>query len=133
MTTYWIAEVDITCLTTDAIVYVTNTGLILGGGAGSEIFRRGGMQIQNECRRLGKQQHGNVVVTSGGTLHIKYILHAVAMGYSHPDIEGLLLDTTTKCLNKADEMNLSSIASATSALSCLAIPSASLMKYPISS
>jgi O-acetyl-ADP-ribose deacetylase (regulator of RNase III) len=106
----WFLQADITCLEVDAMVYTTNCGLTLGSGTGAAIWRRGGRGIQDECDRKGKQKHGNVVVTSAGTLPMKYIFHAVAMGYSNPDVKDLLYDITQKCLDKAKQLEINTLA-----------------------
>ena len=105
----WITKNDISCITQDAFVYVANTGLVLSGGTGADIYRRGWQVVQDECSRLGKQKHGNVVVSSAGKLPTKHILHAVGMGYTHENIPKLLYDLTTNCLLKAVELGLNSI------------------------
>ena len=105
----WATKNDISCITQDAFVYVANTGLVLSGGTGAAIYRRGGMVVQDECKRIGKQKHGNVVVTSSGKLPSKYILHAVGMGYTHENIPKLLYDLTTNCLLKAVELDIESL------------------------
>ena len=106
----WLLNADITCLEVDAIVYTTNCGLTLGSGTGAAIWRRGGPGIQDECDMAGKQKHGNVVVTSAGNLPMKYIFHAVAMGYSNPNIKDLLYEITQQCLETANGLKIKSLA-----------------------
>lgn len=109
MVKIWIAEVDITTIKVDAIVCAANAGLVLGCGVAGFIWRRGGQEIQDECDRLGKVKPGEVAVTSGGKLPVKHVFHAVSMGYQHPDVAALLSGVTTRCLELAAELELTSI------------------------
>ena len=106
----WIAEIDITTIEVDAIVCAANAGLVLGCGVAGFIWRRGGQVIQDECDRLGKFEPGEVAVTSGGSLPVKHVFHAVSMGYQHPDIAALMHQVTTRCLEQAAERKLKSLA-----------------------
>ena len=110
MTKVWIAQIDITTIQVDAIVCAANAGLVLGCGVAGSIWRRGGQIIQDECDRVGKVNPGDVAVTTAGKLPAKYVLHAVSMGYQHPDVAALLTGVTTRCLEKAAELNIKSIA-----------------------
>jgi O-acetyl-ADP-ribose deacetylase len=110
MVKIWIAEVDITTIEVDVIVCAANAGLVLGCGVAGFIWRRGGQEIQDECDRLGKVKPGEVAVTTGGKLPVRYVFHAVSMGYQHPDVAALLTGVTTRCLAKAAELKLTSIA-----------------------
>lgn len=105
----WIAPIDITTIKADAIVCAANTGLVLGCGVAGAIWRRGGAAIQHECDLLGKHKPGDVAVTGGGNLLVKHVLHAVSMGYQHPDVAALLKGVTRRCLEKATELGLESI------------------------
>ncbi|MBF0290290.1 MAG: macro domain-containing protein [SAR324 cluster bacterium] len=109
MAKFWIDTVNITALKVEGLVHTANTGLTFSSGIGVDIYKRGGAQIEEECRRKGKQQLGNVVVTGGGDLHVDFIFHAVAMMYEHPDVRGFLYEITTKCLDEAKHLQLKSL------------------------
>ena len=68
---------DITEMNTDAIVNAANAQLILGGGVAGAIKRKGGPKIQEECNKIGGTFVGGAVITTGGHLKAKYVIHAV--------------------------------------------------------
>jgi O-acetyl-ADP-ribose deacetylase (regulator of RNase III) len=98
---------DITELDTDAIVNAANTSLKLGGGVAGAIRRRGGPKIQEECDRIGGMFVGGAVITSGGNLKAKHVIHAVGPVYGEGDENQKLRNAS---LRLADERHLGSIA-----------------------
>lgn len=101
---------DITDLDADAIVNAANTSLKLGGGVAGAIRRKGGPRIQEECDRIGGTFVGGAVITSGGDLRVKYVIHAVGPVYGEVDEDRKLRDATVNGLRLADEHHLKSIA-----------------------
>lgn len=101
---------DITDLATDAIVNAANASLKLGGGVAGAIARKGGPKIQQECDKIGGTYVGEAVITTGGNLKAKYVIHAVGPihGTEHEDEK--LKDATLNSLKLADKHNLKSIA-----------------------
>ncbi len=101
---------DITVQTTDAIVNAANSALQLGGGVAGAIRRRGGPTIQKECNQIGGTHVGGAVITTGGNLLAKYVIHAVGPihGDNHEDEK--LKDATLNSLKLADKKRLKSIA-----------------------
>jgi O-acetyl-ADP-ribose deacetylase (regulator of RNase III) len=72
---------DITERDTDAIINTANNRLILGSGLGGAIKAKGGASIAKECARHGIAEVGEAVLTTGGTLKTKAIIHAVLSEY----------------------------------------------------
>jgi O-acetyl-ADP-ribose deacetylase (regulator of RNase III) len=74
---------DITDMNTDAIVNAANSSLMGGGGVDGAIHRRGGPKILEECKRIRETEWpnglptGNAVITTGGNLKAKHVIHAV--------------------------------------------------------
>lgn len=69
---------DITRFPTDAIVNSANTSLAMGGGVCGAIFRAAGTPfLQEECGRIGGCPPGEAVITSGGDLPARHIVHTV--------------------------------------------------------
>ena len=76
-----IIQGDITRQTTDAIVNAANSGLMGGGGVDGAIHRAGGPAILEECKqvvaRQGRLPTGKAVMTTGGNLKARYVIHTV--------------------------------------------------------
>lgn len=74
---------DITEMDTDAIVNAANPSLMGGGGVDGAIHRKGGPKILEECKRIRATEWpnglptGKAVITTGGNLKAKYVIHTV--------------------------------------------------------
>jgi O-acetyl-ADP-ribose deacetylase (regulator of RNase III) len=74
---------DVTEMETDAIVNAANPSLMGGGGVDGAIHRKGGPKILEECKRIRATEWpnglptGKAVITSGGNLKAKYVIHTV--------------------------------------------------------
>jgi O-acetyl-ADP-ribose deacetylase (regulator of RNase III) len=68
---------DITKVAVDAVVNAANEGLRGGGGVDGAIHRAGGPQIMEECRKIGRCPTGLAVITTGGRLPAKRVIHTV--------------------------------------------------------
>ncbi len=107
---------DITKQNADALVNAANADLDHGGGVAYALSKAGGPQVQKESKALvkqtGKIATGEVVVTTGGNLNCKALLHAVGpVAGSSGGRERVLLEKTVQsALNLAEMMEFQSIA-----------------------
>ncbi|HKU77025.1 MAG TPA: O-acetyl-ADP-ribose deacetylase [Pyrinomonadaceae bacterium] len=89
---------DITQQHVTAIVNAANSTLLGGGGVDGAIHRAGGPKILEECRQIRKTTYpdglptGQAVLTTGGNLPAKYVIHTVGPIYGRePERESELL------------------------------------------
>jgi O-acetyl-ADP-ribose deacetylase (regulator of RNase III) len=74
---------DLTDVEADAIVNAANSTLLGGGGVDGAIHRKGGPKILEECKRLRATEWpdglptGCAVITTGGNLKAKHVIHTV--------------------------------------------------------
>jgi O-acetyl-ADP-ribose deacetylase (regulator of RNase III) len=103
-------EGDLTDQDTDAIVNAANERLILGGGVAGVILTKGGPAIQNECNKIGGTHVGGAVITTGGNLKAKHVIHAVGPRMGEGNEDEKLENATLNSLKVADQNHLKSIA-----------------------
>jgi O-acetyl-ADP-ribose deacetylase (regulator of RNase III) len=78
---------DITKEHTDAIVNAANSTLMGGGGVDGAIHRAGGPEILKQCKEIRRTQYpdglptGQAVITTGGKLAAKHVIHTVGPVY----------------------------------------------------
>ena len=78
-----IVEGDITQQDIEAIVNAANEQLRVGGGVDGAINLAGGPEIQREARQIGYCPTGQAVITTGGNLKAKYVIHTVGPRYKN--------------------------------------------------
>lgn len=107
---------DITREEVDAIVNAANSSLLGGGGVDGAIHRAGGPQILRECQEIrdqrGKCAPGDAVITSGGKLPARHVVHTVGpiwRGGSALEAE-TLANAYRNSLMRAEEVNARTIA-----------------------
>jgi len=100
---------DLTEQATDAIVNPANDALVLGGGVAGAIRAKGGPAIQKECDAIGGTYVGGAVITTGGKLKAKHVIHAVGPRMGEGDEDRKLRDATLNSLKLADQHKLKSI------------------------
>ncbi len=100
---------DITEQDTDAIVNAANAALQLGGGVAGAIRRKGGPKIQEECNKIGGTFVGGAVITTGGNLKARHVIHAVGPRWGEGNEDAKLRNATLNSLKVADQNNLKSI------------------------
>jgi O-acetyl-ADP-ribose deacetylase (regulator of RNase III) len=107
---------DITKIEADAIVNAANTSLLGGGGVDGAIHRAGGKAILEECiqirNRQGGCKTGEAVITTGGNLPARYVIHTVGPVYNNggKGEEALLASAYLNSLKLAAENHLETIA-----------------------
>jgi O-acetyl-ADP-ribose deacetylase (regulator of RNase III) len=100
---------DLTEMDTDAIVNAANAQLVMGGGVAGAIRKKGGPEIQAECNKIGGTFVGGAVITTGGNLKAKHVIHAVGPRMGEGDEDQKLKNATLNSLKVAVENNLKSI------------------------
>lgn len=109
---------DITQQEVDAVVNAANSSLLGGGGVDGAIHRGGGPQILEECREIRRTRFpsglptGEAVITTGGLLKSKHVIHTVGpiMGRAGGSEASLLNASYRNCLALAVENNLQTVA-----------------------
>lgn len=104
-----LAEGDITAQHTDAIINPANSRLILGGGVAGAIRSKGGPAIQQACNRIGGTPVGTAVITTGGDLPAKHVIHAVGPRMGEGDEDAKLRSATESSLRVAERNGLRSL------------------------
>jgi O-acetyl-ADP-ribose deacetylase len=114
----WVKVGDLTAEDVDAIVNAANSSLLGGGGVDGAIHRAGGPEILAECRRIREREYpeglptGEAVITTGGRLPAKYVIHTVGPIYGHHrgDEARLLASCYSKSIALAAAHRLETIA-----------------------
>jgi O-acetyl-ADP-ribose deacetylase (regulator of RNase III) len=103
---------DITRVGVDAVVNAANERLMGGGGVDGAIHRAGGPTVLAECERIGGCPTGEAVITTGGDLPARHVIHAVGpvwRGGKHGE-QALLRNAYRASLGLARERGIASIA-----------------------
>ncbi len=130
---------DITNQTTDAIVNAANPSLMGGGGVDGAIHQAGGPAILEECKQIvskqGRLPTGKAVITTGGNLKAKYVIHTVGPvwhGGTRNEAE-LLVSAYYECLKVATENKLTSISFPSISTGAYGYPVAEAARIAVSS
>jgi O-acetyl-ADP-ribose deacetylase len=106
---------DITEENTDAIVNAANSSLLGGGGVDGAIHKAGGPAVLAECRQvvnqIGSLSAGKAVITTGGNLPARHVIHTVGpiyRGGRHGEAE-LLASCHRESVRLADQHALHSL------------------------
>ena len=118
---------DLTREDVDAIVNAANASLLGGGGVDGAIHRAGGPAILAECRRIREMRFpgglptGEAVITTGGNLRARHVIHTVGPVYGqHAGEESKLL---AACYENSIAL------AARHGLACIAFPAISTGVY----
>jgi len=108
---------DLTAAAVDVIVNAANSSMFGGGGVDGAIHRKGGPEILAECRRIRAKvwpdglPAGKAVITTGGRLAARYVIHTVGPVYgNNPEVPRLLAACHQNSLALALERGLKTIA-----------------------
>lgn len=109
---------DITQEDADAIVNAANSTLLGGGGVDGAIHRVGGNRILEECREIRRTKFpgglpaGEAIITSGGNLAARFVIHTVGpiYGMNSGEDARLLANCYLNSLMLAAENDLRTIA-----------------------
>ena len=108
-----VIEGDITQIDAEAIVNAANSYLQHGGGVAGAIVRAGGEIIQEESneiiRKRGPLKTGEAVITSGGNLKAKYVIHTVGPVWGEGNEEEKLKRAIISVMEIAKNYKLKSI------------------------
>jgi O-acetyl-ADP-ribose deacetylase len=109
-TTIEVIQGDITACAVDALVNAANNHLWMGAGVAGAIKRHGGQVIEDEAVRQGPIAAGAAIVTGGGSLKARHVIHAAAMGQDLVTNADLIRQATINGLRQANHLGLTSIA-----------------------
>jgi O-acetyl-ADP-ribose deacetylase (regulator of RNase III) len=82
----------------------------MGAGVAGALKRIGGSEIERDAVAKGPIEIGEAVVTSGGALPAKYVIHAAVMGQDLTTDRSKIGRATRNSLTRAGELGISSIA-----------------------
>ena len=111
-----VVQGDITRQQVDAVVNAANPSLLGGGGVDGAIHRAGGPAILEACkaivREIGRLEAGGAVITTGGDLPARYVIHTVGPVWRGGDQEEeeILARAYRECIRLAERQGLRSIA-----------------------
>jgi O-acetyl-ADP-ribose deacetylase (regulator of RNase III) len=110
-TTLCLVTGDIAEQDTDAVVTAAHWRLNKGMGTDGTIYSKGGPAIYEECRRIGGCPVGDAVITTGGNLNARHVIHAVGPAWHGGDEDEpkLLASAYRRSLEVAVQHGLHSI------------------------
>ena len=114
----WLSKSATSRRKTDAIVNAANSTLLGGGGVDGAIHDAAGKQILEECRQIRRAKFpgglptGEAVITGGGNLAARFVIHTVGpiYGMNGGDDARLLANCYLNSLALAAENDLRTIA-----------------------
>lgn len=101
---------DILEAETAALVLTALPELSLETELGARILSLGGPQILEECRPHSPADIGQVILTGGGQMEFRYLLHAVGPRMGMGGERGKLASTVWNCLRLAEGRQIPSLA-----------------------
>ncbi len=92
------------------MVFYARQDLQLGAGFGSAIQARGGAAVKKELEKIGTVEMGGAVITSGGNMKARHIIHACGPKFREPDVEKKLRRCMQSALEQAHAAQLRTVA-----------------------
>ena len=105
-----IADGDLAAEQTDAVVNAANNAFWMGSGVAGALKARGGQSIEAEAMAQGPVEPGECVITSGGQLAARYVIHAAVMGQDLRTSAAIIERATRNSLALAETRQITSIA-----------------------
>jgi O-acetyl-ADP-ribose deacetylase len=105
-----ILDGDITIQDVDAVVNAANNHFWMGAGVAGALKARGGREIEQEAMQQGPVPPGQCVLTGGGRLAARHVVHAAVMGQELVTSGELIRTATRNSLVLAEQRGLASIA-----------------------
>lgn len=105
-----VLEGDLTEQIVEAVVNAANNKLIMGGGVGGALKRRGGREIEDEAVAKGPIAVGEAITTGAGRLPAQYVIHAAVMGLDFKTDAQKIRTALVRTLKLAEEMSISTLA-----------------------
>jgi O-acetyl-ADP-ribose deacetylase (regulator of RNase III) len=94
----------------EALVNAANNHFWMGSGVAGALKRAGGEGIEQEAMAQGPKRVGECVVTSGGHLSARYVIHAAVMGQDLRTDAGIVSRATESSLEAARRIGVASVA-----------------------
>lgn len=104
-----IVEGDIARQATAAVVNAANSALWMGSGVAGALKIAGGPEIEREAMALGPIEPGSAVVTGGGKLPAKYVIHAAVMAQDSKTSPTYIEKATRRAIELAEDLGLESV------------------------
>jgi len=105
-----ILDGDLAADASDAVVNAANNEFWMGSGVAGALKARGGQAIEAEAMAQGPVAPGQCVITSGGRLAARYVIHAAVMGQDLRTSAALIGEATRQALQLAAARQLESAA-----------------------
>lgn len=104
-----IVKGDITEQDTEALVNAANNHLWMGSGVAGALKKKGGQSIEESAISQGPVNIGEAVITDGGDLKSKHVIHAVSMGQDQKTNTDYVGRATKAALDLAEKYRLKSL------------------------
>jgi O-acetyl-ADP-ribose deacetylase (regulator of RNase III) len=105
-----ILDGDIADQSVDAVVNAANTAFWMGSGVAGALKARGGERIEHDAMAQGPVEAGRCVLTDGGRLPARHVIHAAVMGQDLRTSAPLIDLAARNALAMAEAAGLRSVA-----------------------